>query len=398
MFDTRKFGAFLTRLRKNADMTQSELADKLNLTRQAISKYERGDSFPDISILKTISAIFGVPTSLLIAAGEPTEGEAEILEGILCGREIEPVNARDVVSLAPYLKPSILSKLSDSLAKNGIDISSVVSLAEYLCDADSEKLLQAVTFDNIADMDIVLLEKLIPLLGPYATYTILNKVLAGELDCGYLDILTLDEYVYISYIENAVLVGMIDEEALYILRRKSFNRAQHEQSGTIPAIFTCPECMGRLYGYYPARCKCGYKVPANGYTLTFASGNCCTPGASELPGGDWLSRRFGSGFTLLVQGADNAEWASKLAFDCDLNIILVDGDEGKLRRADRATRNRNVGQLVFAATDLMSPHIGDSSIYDAVTGGLIPEEKLRKMLKHGGCLISGERIIWERSS
>lgn len=207
MFDTRKFGAFLARLRKNADMTQSELADKLNLTRQAISKYERGDSFPDISILKTISAIFGVPTSLLIAAGEPTEGEAEILEGILCGREIEPVNARDVVSLAPYLKPSILSKLSDSLAKNGIDISSVVSLAEYLCDADSEKLLQAVTFDNIADMDIVLLEKLIPLLGPYATYTILNKVLAGELDCGYLDILTLDEYVYVSYIENAVLVA-----------------------------------------------------------------------------------------------------------------------------------------------------------------------------------------------
>ncbi len=46
MFDTRKFGAFLARLRKNADMTQSELADKLNLTRQAISKYERGDSFP----------------------------------------------------------------------------------------------------------------------------------------------------------------------------------------------------------------------------------------------------------------------------------------------------------------------------------------------------------------
>jgi len=45
MFDINKFGRYLSRLRKNADMTQSELADELNLTRQAISKYENGVSF-----------------------------------------------------------------------------------------------------------------------------------------------------------------------------------------------------------------------------------------------------------------------------------------------------------------------------------------------------------------
>ena len=45
MFDTIKFGAFLAKLRKSADMTQSELGDRLNLTRQAISRYECGDSF-----------------------------------------------------------------------------------------------------------------------------------------------------------------------------------------------------------------------------------------------------------------------------------------------------------------------------------------------------------------
>ena len=44
MFDTKKFGGYLARLRKRADMTQSEVADRLNVTRQAISKYEIGGS------------------------------------------------------------------------------------------------------------------------------------------------------------------------------------------------------------------------------------------------------------------------------------------------------------------------------------------------------------------
>lgn len=50
MFDTMKFGRALSTLRKQADMTQSEVADRLNMSRQAISKYERGESFPDISV------------------------------------------------------------------------------------------------------------------------------------------------------------------------------------------------------------------------------------------------------------------------------------------------------------------------------------------------------------
>ena len=35
MFDTLKFGNFLSRLRKKSDMTQSDVAEKLNISRQA---------------------------------------------------------------------------------------------------------------------------------------------------------------------------------------------------------------------------------------------------------------------------------------------------------------------------------------------------------------------------
>ena len=93
MFDTKKFGGYLSHLRKNADMTQMELADRLNLTRQAISRYEHGESFPDISILVLIADVFHVTIDELVKSGEPTRGESAILEGIATGNEnvkVEP--------------------------------------------------------------------------------------------------------------------------------------------------------------------------------------------------------------------------------------------------------------------------------------------------------------------
>ena len=132
MFDTMKFGKALSTLRKQADMTQNEVADKLNLSRQAISKYERGESFPDISVLVMIAELFHVTLDQLINYGEPTKGESAILENVAKGNaDIIAENIADVVNLAPLLKPSILTKLSRQFEKQGIDISDITTLAEY---------------------------------------------------------------------------------------------------------------------------------------------------------------------------------------------------------------------------------------------------------------------------
>ena len=80
MFDTMKFGKALSTLRKSADMTQNDVADRLNLSRQTISKDERGESFPDISVLVMIADLFQVTLDQLIDYGEPTHGESLILE------------------------------------------------------------------------------------------------------------------------------------------------------------------------------------------------------------------------------------------------------------------------------------------------------------------------------
>lgn len=56
-------------LRRRDGMTQIELAQKLNYSDKAVSKWERGESVPDIVVLKAVSDIFGVTVDYLITDG-----------------------------------------------------------------------------------------------------------------------------------------------------------------------------------------------------------------------------------------------------------------------------------------------------------------------------------------
>lgn len=50
----------LVRYRKNAGLTQQEIADKLNYSDKAVSKWERGEGMPDVAVLKTLADIYNV--------------------------------------------------------------------------------------------------------------------------------------------------------------------------------------------------------------------------------------------------------------------------------------------------------------------------------------------------
>ena len=58
--DQEKVGKFIKKLRKDNNLTQQDLAEKLSVTYQAVSKWENGKSITDISTLKLISDIFNV--------------------------------------------------------------------------------------------------------------------------------------------------------------------------------------------------------------------------------------------------------------------------------------------------------------------------------------------------
>ena len=58
--DQEKIGKFIKEIRRKNKLTQKDLADKLGVTFQAVSKWENGKNVPDISLLREMSKLFEV--------------------------------------------------------------------------------------------------------------------------------------------------------------------------------------------------------------------------------------------------------------------------------------------------------------------------------------------------
>lgn len=66
IMNTYEFGKFLAQLRKEKGLTQIQLAEQLNVTDKAISRWETGKNYPDIEIFEDLSNIFDVSISELL--------------------------------------------------------------------------------------------------------------------------------------------------------------------------------------------------------------------------------------------------------------------------------------------------------------------------------------------
>lgn len=65
--DQIKIGKFIAECRKNQNMTQAELAEKLNITDRAISKWETGKGMPDSSIMLELCNELGISVNELLS-------------------------------------------------------------------------------------------------------------------------------------------------------------------------------------------------------------------------------------------------------------------------------------------------------------------------------------------
>ncbi len=72
-----KIGKFIAECRKERNLTQKELAEKLGVTDKAISKWENGRCMPDISLLKSLTSELGITINELLAGERIIEEDME---------------------------------------------------------------------------------------------------------------------------------------------------------------------------------------------------------------------------------------------------------------------------------------------------------------------------------
>ena len=96
--DPIQTGRLICSLRKARDMTQNQLGDRLHVSFQAVSKWERGETLPDINLLPDLAEALGTTTDNILYGGERSRNRpesyirtatiAQMKEGIACFERI----------------------------------------------------------------------------------------------------------------------------------------------------------------------------------------------------------------------------------------------------------------------------------------------------------------------
>ena len=109
--DNIRFGAFVAQLRKEQGLTQKELADRLNVTDKAVSKWETGKGFPDVKLLEPLAQALGISLVELIRGEKDprdslTAAEAEAVVSQAMDQS-QRITARRYLKLLRWLLTSI---------------------------------------------------------------------------------------------------------------------------------------------------------------------------------------------------------------------------------------------------------------------------------------------------
>ena len=123
--NNEKMGQFISELRKSRQMTQKELAAKLDVSDKAVSKWERGQSYPDISLLSPLSAILGITATELLNGERAGQEAVNVETSVVNALEYVGKTAKSKIKLAQ----SILAAVLSILILLGIFVVSVVNVA-----------------------------------------------------------------------------------------------------------------------------------------------------------------------------------------------------------------------------------------------------------------------------
>lgn len=170
MFNMENVGMKISELRKSKNMTQMELADRMNISFQAVSNWERGNSMPDISKLPELAQIFGVTIDDIL--GEKSELVDSASDGKL-GEYLEgnDVNVKELSAVAPILKPEQVDSAFEKVQLNSL--SEVADLLPFI----SRELVNQLARKAVAEGQYKDLDELAPFVGRSVLNEIARKMI-----------------------------------------------------------------------------------------------------------------------------------------------------------------------------------------------------------------------------
>lgn len=252
----------LFNLRKNNNLTQDEMAKKLFVTRQAVSRWENGETIPNVDTLKLISNIFDISINSLITDNKLNNiqddkinsnrflGFAQLYENC---RPTIPETACDIVLNYLEYKPNQIVDLGCGTGLStlawigkcdniiGIDPNAeMLSIAKQKSNAIS--FIKAYSDDtNLADhsTDIVICSQSFHWMNPTDTLKEINRILKSNgifatVDCDWPPICSLEAELAYSQLLNKV--RFIELENKYVSKTfQRWNKDKHleniKQSG-----------------------------------------------------------------------------------------------------------------------------------------------------------------------
>lgn len=134
MFNIQQVGKRIVMLRKKNNMTQTELADKMNVSFQAVSNWERGNSMPDISKLPELAEIFEVSVDDLI--GE----KSKLIDSVISNEfqhylDNNELDQEELENHIPILKPDQVKTMVEH-----IDLAKLDDINSFLPFLDEETI------------------------------------------------------------------------------------------------------------------------------------------------------------------------------------------------------------------------------------------------------------------
>ena len=122
LIDKNKVGLYIKLLRVQKGFTQNELAKALNVTFQAVSRWENGDSLPDSSILIELGEVLGSNVETILRGGNYFANERKLISVRMVSDSLEHLNkCINALDQDIKMRQAILDGIESSMHFNFVD-------------------------------------------------------------------------------------------------------------------------------------------------------------------------------------------------------------------------------------------------------------------------------------